>query len=163
MSYNCVDQHVENGNGNRAALIYETGERDVTAVLTYRQLLDEVRQVAAMLRGQGVERGDRVTIYMPMCPGAVVAMLACTRIGAIHSAVFGGFGAGALADRIDLAEPELLLTADVGYRKGDTADLKSIVDRTFDEHDAVTDIVDTTVVLQRGDESPELDETREIS
>lgn len=163
MSYNCVDHHVETGDGNRAALVYETGERDVTEVLTYRQLLHEVRQVAAMLRGQGVERGDRVTIYMPMCPEAVVSMLACTRIGAIHSVVFGGFGAGALADRIELAEPELLLTADVGYRKGDTVDLKSIVDRTFEECDSAADLVDTTVVLQRGEEPPQLDSDRDIS
>jgi acetyl-CoA synthetase len=152
MSYNCVDYHVEQGHGNRAAFVYETGERDAREVLTYRQLLHQVKQVAAMLRAYGVDSGDRVTIYMPMCPDAVVAMLACTRIGAIHSVVFGGFGAGALADRIELAEPELLLTADVSYRNGDVVDLKAIVDQCFEEHATAADLVDTVVVRQRGDD-----------
>lgn len=158
LSYSCVDYHVEQGNGNRAAFVYETGERDVSAVLTYRQLLDEVRSVASMLRAFGVGKGDRVSIYMPMCLEACVAMLACTRIGAIHSVVFGGFGAGALADRIELAESTLLLTADVGYRNGDVVDLKALVDRCFEEHPAATVPVDRTVLLQRGSDPPNLRE-----
>jgi acetyl-CoA synthetase len=162
MSYNCVDYHVEQGHGNRAAFVYETGERDATEVLTYRQLLHEVKRVAAMLRAYGVDEGDRVTIYMPMCPEAVVSMLACTRIGAIHSVVFGGFGAGALADRIELAEPELLLTADVGYRNGDVVDLKSIVDQCFDEHPAAADLVDTVVVRQRGEDDVPMTPDRDV-
>jgi acetyl-CoA synthetase len=162
LSYNCVDHHVERGHGNRAAFVYETGERDVREVLTYHQLRHEVKRVAAMLRAHGVDRGDRVTIYMPMCPEAVVAMLACTRIGAIHSVVFGGFGAGALADRIELAEPELLLTADVGYRNGDTIDLKSIVDQCLNEHPAAAEFVDTAVVLQRGDDEVAMDPDRDV-
>ncbi|MBX0324432.1 acetate--CoA ligase [Halomicroarcula sp. F13] len=156
MSYNAVDYHVENGGGNRAAMVFETGERGGNEVYTYSELRHEVEQVAGMLRAYGVEKGDRVTIYMPMSPEAVVSMLACTRIGAIHSVVFGGFGAGALADRIELAEPKLLLTADVGFREGGTVDLKSIVDRCFDDHESVHDIVDDTIVLSRGDEETTL-------
>lgn len=152
VAYNCVDWQVERGRGNRAALLYETGERDVTRVLTYRKLLAAVKDVAAMLRAYGVEAGDRVTIYMPMCPEATVAMLACARIGAIHSVVFGGFGAGALADRIELAEPSVLLTADVGYRGGDTVDLKGIVDRSLDENDRAATLVEDVIVLRRGDD-----------
>jgi acetyl-CoA synthetase len=152
LSYNALDYHVERGAGNRAALVYETGERDATRVYTYRELLHEVRETAAMLRAYGVGAGDRVTIYMPMSPEAVVAMLACTRIGAIHSVVFGGFGAGALADRIELADPTVLLTADVGYRSGDEVDLKRLVDRSFDEHDAPGELLDEVIVLERGDD-----------
>ncbi|MFC7046255.1 acetate--CoA ligase [Halobacteriaceae archaeon GCM10025711] len=151
ISYNALDYHVEQGRGNQAALVYETGERDERAVYTYRQLRHEVERVAAMLRAFGVERGDPVTIYMPMCPEAVTAMLACTRIGAIHSVVFGGFGASALADRIELAGSSLLLTADVGYRNGDVVDLKRIVDKTLDEHEAAASNIDDVVVLERGD------------
>jgi len=148
-SYNAVDYHVERGAGNRAALIYETGERDVRRVLTYKQLQEAVESVAAMLRAYGVDRGDRVTVYMPMVPEAVVTMLACTRIGAIHSVVFGGFGAAALADRIDLAGSKLLLTADVGYRGGDVVDLKGIVDRTFEDHPDETATIEDVIVLDR--------------
>ena len=151
VSYNCLDYHVERGRGNQAALIYETGERDVTRVLTYKQLLEDVKSFAATLRSLGVAEGDRVTIYMPMCPEAIVAMLATTRIGAIHSVVFGGFGAGALADRIDLAGSELLLTADVGYRGGQEVDLKAIVDDSLDNYEDAAGIEDV-VVLQRGDD-----------
>lgn len=99
LSYNAVDCHVlQKGRGEKAAIIWESGETGQGRVLTYSQLLDNVKRVGAALRALGVERGDRVTIYMPMIPEAAVAMLATTRIGAIHSVVFGGFGAGALAD-----------------------------------------------------------------
>jgi acetyl-CoA synthetase len=153
MSYNAVDRHVEDGDGNRAALVFETGERAGNEVYTYTELQHEVERVAGMLRAFGVERGDTVTIYMPMCPEAVFAMLACARIGAIHSVVFGGFGAAALADRIELADAELLLTADVGYRNGDEVDLKAIVDRSLDEYEAAGDRIEDVVVLQRGDDT----------
>lgn len=159
VSYNAVDYHVERGNGNRAALVYETGERGVRHVLTYKQLHEEVKKVSAMLRAFGVERGDRVTIYMPMTMEAVITMLACTRIGAIHSVVFGGFGATALADRIDLAKSRVLVTADVGYRNGETVDLKAIVDRTLTEHDEAAAIEDV-IVLARTDE-PDLVDGRD--
>ena len=153
MGYNAVDRHVEAGDGNRAAIVYETGERDGNEVYTYNELQHEVARVSGMLRSFGVEAGDRVTIYMPMCPEAVFAMLACARIGAIHSVVFGGFGAAALADRIELADAELLLTGDVSYRNGDVVDLKEIVDRALDEYDEAGDRIEDVVVLQRDGET----------
>ena len=99
LAYNAVDRHVTAGQGGRAALVY-LNERNDRVVLTYAQLQHEVTRLAAALRGLGVEKGDRVTLSMPTCPEAVCLMLACARIGAIHSVVFAGFGARALADRI---------------------------------------------------------------
>lgn len=162
LSYNCLDYHVEQGEGNRAALVYETGEEPDTKVLTYSQLLYEVKEFAATLRAFGVDKGDRVTIYMPQCPEAIIAMLACTRIGAIHSVVFAGFGAGALADRIDLAESDILLTADVGYRKGGTVDLKGIVDKALAEYPEAQERIDDVILLKRGDEEVEIKEGRDV-
>ncbi len=163
MSYNCLDRQIEQGRGNQAALIYETGEKPEPKVLTYKQLLYRVKEFAKTLRAFGVEKGDRVTIYMPQCPEAVIAMLACTRIGAIHSVVFAGFGSTALADRIDLAGSKLLLTADIGYRKGDTVDLKSIVDKAFDEHPEMCETIEDIILLNRGNEKVDLDKDKEIS
>ena len=131
LSYNCLERNVKMGRGNHAAIIWENGENLPTRVLTYNQLLYEVKQFAAALKALGVNRGDRVTIYMPMIPEAAVAMLATTRIGAIHSVVFGGFGYGALADRITDAEPKVVVTADVGYRRGKVANLKGVVDEAL--------------------------------
>ena len=121
LSYNCLDYHVARGRGGHAALIAldERGER---SVYTYAQLLTGVRAVAAALRGLGVGRGDRVGIYMPTMPEAIMAMLAATRIGAIHLVVFAGFGSGALAERLRLAGARVLLTADVTWRKGREVD-----------------------------------------
>lgn len=131
LSYNCLERNVKMGRGNHAAVIWENGENLPTRVLTYNQLLYEVKQFAAALKALGVNRGDRVTIYMPMIPEAAVAMLATTRIGAIHSVVFGGFGYGALADRITDAEPKVVVTADVGYRRGKVVNLKGVVDEAL--------------------------------
>ena len=130
LCYNALDHHVLRGWGGHAALIYENeaGER---RVLTYAQLLEEVKQVAAALRGLGVGKGDRVAIYMPTMPEAIVAMLATTRIGAIHLVVFAGFGGSALADRVHAAGAKVLLAADVTYRKGKNIRLKEIVDEAL--------------------------------
>jgi acetyl-CoA synthetase len=127
LAYNALDQHVKSGWGGHTALIYanERGERQV---FTYAQLLRRVEQVAAALRGLGIKKGDRLTIYMPNSPEAVIAMLATVRIGAIHSIVFAGFGAGALGDRIRASGSRLVLTTDVAYRKGKDVHLKQIVD-----------------------------------
>ena len=127
VSYNCLDRHVEAGIGDRVALHFE-GEPGDTRDITYRELTDDVRKAANLLASLGVGHGDRVAIYMPLIPEAVVAMLACARVGAIHSVVFGGFSAESLRARIDDAEAKLVITADGGYRKGAPFALKSAVD-----------------------------------
>ncbi len=158
LSYNCVDYHVKKGKGNRAAIIWENGEKETTRVLTYNQLLFEVKRFAATLKALGVKKGDRVTIYLPMIPEATIAMLATTRIGAIHSVVFGGFGYGALADRIVDAESEIVVTTDVGYRKGKTVPLKGVVDQALKEAKGVRKVI----VLKREPEEPPMTLGRDI-
>jgi acetyl-CoA synthetase len=128
VSYNCLDRHVEAGLGDRVAYHWE-GEPGDTRTITYADLLDQVQRFANALRGLGVERGDRVCIYMPMIPETVVAMLACTRIGAAHTLVFGGFSPDSLIDRINDAEAVVAVTADAGYRRGQPSALKANVDR----------------------------------
>jgi len=159
LSYNAVDRHVQGGESGRAALVYfnERGER---VVLTYAQLLSQVTRVAAALRGLGVEKGDRVTLSMPTCPEAVTLMLACARIGAIHSVVFAGFGAHALADRIAASGSKVVFTSDVTYRKGKDFPLKPIVDEALDE---VGDVVHRVVVLERGSSPTAMAAGRDIT
>ncbi|GAA4834433.1 acetate--CoA ligase [Luteimicrobium xylanilyticum] len=127
-AYNCVDRHVENGLGDRVALHWVGEPADDTRDLTYADLKDEVSRAANTLLALGVGDGDRVAIYLPMIPEAVVAMLACARIGAIHTVVFGGFSAEALASRIEDCEAKLVITADGGYRRGAPSSLKPAVD-----------------------------------
>jgi acetyl-CoA synthetase len=127
VAYNCLDRHVEGGRRNKAALIWE-GEPGDSRVITYGQLHREVSKFANVLRGLGVEKGDRVAIYMPLVPEAVIAMLACTRIGAPHSVVFGGFSAESLRDRILDAGAKVVVTADGGFRRGSAFALKPAVD-----------------------------------
>src|SRR5918911_3948636 len=112
--FNAVDRHVRDGRADQPALIYDSPVTGSGRTLTYRQLLDEVARFAGVLRALGVTAGDRVVIYMPMVPEAVVAMLACARIGAVHSVVFGGFAANELAVRIDHAQPKVLVSASCG-------------------------------------------------
>ncbi len=145
LAYNCLDYHVGRGWGGHAALVAET-ERGERAVYTYAQLLEAVKQAAAALRGLGLGKGDRVAIYMPTCPEAIVLMLACARIGAIHLVVFAGFGAGALGDRIRLAGARAVFTADVTWRKGRDVPLKGIVDAAIA---AGGQTVERVVVLRR--------------
>lgn len=130
VAYNCVDRHVEAGNGDRVALHFE-GEPGDTRTLTYADLQREVSQAANALTELGVQAGDRVAVYMPMIPETVVAMLACARIGAPHSVVFGGFSADALATRIQDADARVVITADGGYRKGAPSALKPAVDEAL--------------------------------
>jgi acetyl-CoA synthetase len=127
LAYNCLDVHVQRGWGGHTALIYlnERGER---RSFSYAQMAREVERIAAGLRGLGLGKGDRLTIYMPTCPEAIMLMLATVRIGAIHSVVFAGFGAGALGDRVRASGSRLVFTADVTYRKGKDVQLKEIVD-----------------------------------
>jgi len=153
ISYNCTEYHVKRGRGDKVALIWENGEGLPFRVLTYDQLLCEVERFAAGLKFLGVNKGDRVTIYMPMVPEAAVAMLATTRIGAIHSVVFGGFGYGALADRIADAESKVVVTADLGYRRGEIIKLKAVVDETLK---TVGNSVEKVVVLRRGEKGPSM-------
>ncbi|WP_154795740.1 acetate--CoA ligase [Occultella kanbiaonis] len=129
-AYNAVDRHVEAGNGDRVAILFE-GEPGDTRTLTYADLKDEVSRAANALGALGVTTGDRVAIYLPMIPEAVIAMLACARIGATHSVVFGGFSAEALYSRITDADAKLVITSDGGYRRGKPSALKPAVDEAL--------------------------------
>jgi acetyl-CoA synthetase len=143
-SDNCVDRHVEDGHGDQIAYFWE-GESGDRRTLTYAELRDEVSRFANALRAVGVGKGDRVCIYLPMIPELPVAMLACARIGAIHSVVFAGFSAQAVIDRVNDAEAHVLITADGGYRKGGIVPLKDNADRAM----AGTDRITTCVVVRR--------------
>ncbi|MCW2851139.1 MAG: acetyl-coenzyme synthetase [Nocardioides sp.] len=127
-AYNCVDRHVEAGNGDRVALHWVGEPADDKRTITYADLQGEVSQAANALLALGVEAGDRVAIYMPMLPETVVAMLACARIGAPHTVVFGGFSSDALATRLVDCEAKVVITADGGYRRGAPSALKPAVD-----------------------------------
>lgn len=116
--YNCVDRHVEAGHGDRRAVIYDSCITDTIERYTYAQLQTQVSALAYVLRGLGVEKCDRVVIYMPMVPQAVFAMLACARLGAVHSVVFGGFAARELATRIEDAAPKVIVSASCGIEPG---------------------------------------------
>ena len=150
LSYNALDRHVKTWRRNKAALVWE-GEPGEERVLTYHDLWREVQKFANVLKRLGVKKGDRVTIYLPMIPEAAIAMLACTRIGAIHSVVFGGFSSGALAERIRDAEAKVLITADGGYRRGQVVPLKQNADEALKEVSTVEHVV---VVRRTGEEVP---------
>ena len=144
VSYNCVDRHVEQGHGNQVAIYFE-GEPGDTRSITYKQLQDEVCKTTNALIELGVKYGDRVAIYLPMIPEAAFAMLACARIGAIHSVVFGGFSAEALRSRIDDAQAKLVITSDGGNRKGAVLALKPAVDEAVKN----TPSVEKVLVVKR--------------
>ena len=146
LSENCLDRHVAAGRGAKTAILWE-GEPGETRAVTYAELLAEVKRFANVLRGLGVAKGDRVGIYMPMIPEAAVAMLACARIGAIHSVVFGGFSSEALRDRMNDAQAGLIVTADGGYRRGAVVPLKASVDGAL--ADGGCPSVKTVVVVRR--------------
>ena len=130
--YNAVDLHVEQGRGDQAALIYDSPVTGIVRALSYQQLRDEVARCAGALAGQGASKGDRVIVYMPMIPEAVIAMLACARIGAVHSVVFGGFAARELATRIDDAEPRIIVTASCGIEKDRIIAYKPLLDEAIE-------------------------------
>ena len=148
--YNALDRHVLEGRGNRVAFYFE-GEPGDTKTFTYAELLTLVKKAANALTSIGIKDGDRVAIYMPMIPEAVIAMLACARIGATHSVVFGGFSADSLFARIQDAEAKLVITADGGFRKGNPLGLKSIVDDALKN---VTPVEKVLVVKRTGQEIP---------
>ena len=147
ISYNCLDRHVEAGYGERVAYYWE-GEPGDTRKITYQDLLTEVSKFANVLKELGLEKGDRVAIYMPMIPELPVAMLACARIGLVHSVIFGGFSPDAIIDRCEDAQARLIITADAGYRRGVPSALKTNVDMAL-ENGAST--VEHVVVVNRCD------------
>ncbi len=157
VAVNCVDRHVENGNGNRIAFYFE-GEPGDTQTITYAQLQDRVNKAANGLIELDIQTGDRVAIYMPMIPEAVVAMLACARIGATHSVVFGGFSAEALRSRIEDATASLVITADGGFRKGSAFALKPAVDEAIAELDFVKNVL----VVKRTNQDVEWNNQKDI-
>ena len=159
LAYSALDYHVKRGWGGHTALVYlnERGER---RLFTYAQLLHEVERLAAALRGMGIQKGDRITIYMPTFPEAIMLMLAAVRIGAIHIVVFAGFGAQALRDRVQASGSRLIFTADVTYRKGKNTDLKGIVDASLE---AGNGSVEHVVVLNRTGEDVPMQPGRDIT
>ncbi|MFQ5589067.1 MAG: acetate--CoA ligase [Nitrospiria bacterium] len=144
VAYNCLDRHLEGPRKNKAAIIWE-GEPGDSRILTYQDLHREVSKFANVLKNKGVKKGDRVAIYMPMIPELAIAMLACARIGATHSIIFGGFSASALRDRINDAEAKLVVTADGGHRKGGVITLKDKVDEAVKDAPSV----ETMIVVKR--------------
>ncbi|KAB8163739.1 acetate--CoA ligase [Streptomyces sp. 3MP-14] len=152
VAYNCVDRHVEAGNGDRVAIHFE-GEPGDSRAITYAELQREVSQAANALGELGVATGDRVAIYMPMIPEAVIAMLACARIGAPHSVVFGAFSADALATRIEDADARVVITADGGYRRGAPSALKPAVDEALTRPGAAN-VRNVLVVRRTGQDIP---------
>ncbi len=150
VSANCLDRHVAAGRGDKIAFHWE-GEPGDTRTITYAELLTEVKTFANVLKGLGVEKGDRVAIYMPMILELPIAMLACARIGAAHSVIFGGFSADAIKDRCDDAQAKLIVTADAGYRRGAPALLKATVDQALEQGESS---VTNVVVVNRCDTAP---------
>jgi acetyl-CoA synthetase len=144
-SANCLDRHLRTARRNKAAIIWE-GEPGDRRTLTYFDLHREVCQFANVLKGLGITRGDRVAIYLPLIPELAIAMLACARIGAVHSVVFGGFSAESLRDRINDATARLLITADGGYRRGSVVQLKQVADEALE----ATPSIEHAIVVRRG-------------
>ena len=158
VSENCLDRHVHSPRRQKAAIVWE-GEPGDRKVLTYAQLWREVNKFANVLKSLAVKRGDRVTIYMPMIPELPIAMLACARIGAVHSVIFGGFSAKSVHDRSHDAESRVLVTADGGYRRGAVVPLKQIVDEAIED---LGDLVKHVVVFQRTKEPVPMTEGRDV-
>src|SRR5699024_2062136 len=142
---NCLDRHIYS-LGDKPAIIWEPNDpEEVHRVLTYKQLLNKVEQFANVLKNNDIKKGDRVCIYLPMVPELAIAMLACARIGAIHTVVFGGFSARSIADRINDTDSKLVITADGGFRGTKTIELKNIVDDALEQ----TNLVERVIVLTR--------------
>ncbi len=158
--WNAVDRHVEAGRGNQLAIIHDSPITHSTKGITYRELRDRVASLAGALRAKGVEKGDRVILYMPMVPEALEAMLACARLGAIHSVVFGGFAAHELAVRIDDAKPKAIIAASCGLEPGRTVHYKPLLDAAIEQ---ATHKPAFTVIFQREQEVAKLIEGRDYN
>ncbi|WP_313480136.1 acetate--CoA ligase [Microbacterium sp.] len=163
VAYNCLDRHVEAGHGDRVAILWE-GEPGDERRITYAELTDEVKRAANVLQDLGVGQGDRVAIYLPMIPEAVISMLAVARLGAIHSVVFGGFSADSLRSRIDDAGAKLVITADGGYRKGKVSALKPAVDQALSDRNGEGEqqTVEHVLVVRRGGNEVDWDDERDV-
>jgi acetyl-CoA synthetase len=148
VSANCLDRHVRTWRRNKAAIIWE-GEPGDKRTLTYWELYRDVCQFGNVLRSLGVKKGDRVALYLPLIPELAIAMLACARIGATHSVVFGGFSAEALRDRMNDAGAKVVVTADGGYRRGAVVPLKANVDDAVAETPTVSDVVVVSSALPK--------------
>ncbi len=157
VAHNCLDRHLTGSRKNKAAIIWE-GEPGDTRVLTYQVLHREVCKFANVLKGQGVQKGDRITLYMPMIPELAIAMLACARIGATHSIIFGGFSADAVADRNNDAKAKLVVTADGGWRRGKVVPLKDNVDAALEK----SPTVEKCIVYNRTNSEIQMKEGRDL-
>ncbi|HEX7773578.1 MAG TPA: AMP-binding protein, partial [Pyrinomonadaceae bacterium] len=157
ISYNCLDRHLATWRRNKAALIWE-GEPGETRTFTYQQLHTEVCKFANVLKHANIKRGDRVALYMPLIPELAIAMLACARIGATHSVVFGGFSSSALVDRINDASCKLVVTADGGWRRGNEVKLKSAVDEALKECPSVN----ACIVVRRTGSPQHMEQERDF-
>ena len=172
LSYNCLDRHLNTPTANKAAIIWEgepaaPGLPGEERTLTYKQLHREVCQFANVLKRNGLKKkGDRVIIYLPMVPEAAVAMLACTRIGVIHSVVFGGFSAQSVADRIFDCQAKMVITSDGGFRRGAVVPLKKNVDDALAIKDAQGNLlaktIEKVVVLRRTNNEIHIEEGRDV-
>src|SRR5436190_4924053 len=171
VSYNCLDQHLNTPTANKAALIWEgepaaPGKPGEERTITYKQLHREVCQFANVLKRNGLKRGDRVIIYLPMVPEAAVAMLACARIGAVHSVVFGGFSAQSVADRIHDSQAKMVITSDGGFRRGAVVPLKKNVDEALAIKDAqgnlLAQTIEKVIVLRRTENTVDMQEGRDV-
>ena len=145
VSINCVDRHIDNHHKNKAAIIWQ-GENGAVQTYTYYQLYLAVNRVASALKELGINKGDRITIYLPMIPELLITMLACTRIGAIHTVVFSGFSVKALSDRVNDSMSKLIITADYGIRRGNKVQLKKVVDEAI----SIMPTVENIIILNRG-------------
>jgi len=157
--HNALDRHVERGRADQPALIYDSPVTATTRTYTYRELRDEVARCAGALAALGAERGDRVVIYMPMVPEALIAMLACARIGAAHSVVFGGFAAHELASRIEDAKPKLVVSASCGIEPNRVVPYKPLLDAAIEMVEAKPE---RSIVLQRPEQPAELEAARDV-
>ena len=149
LSYNCLDRHIDEGRGEKIAIHWE-GEPGDSRDISYAQLHLEVCRLANALKSRGVQKGDRIAIYLPMIPELAIAVLACARIGAVHSVIFAGFSADSIRDRVLDSETRMVITADGGYRRGKMLELKKIVDEGVANCDCVKDVI----VVKRGDDHP---------
>ena len=157
VTYNCIDRHVEAGDGDKVAYYWE-GEPGDERVITYRELGEEVGRFANGLKSLGVEKGDRVAIYMGMVPELAIAMLACARIGAAHSVIFGGFSSDAIVDRVEDADAHVLITCDGSWRRGKVTDLKGAADTAMER----TDLIKHCIVVERTKQGVEMQEGRDV-